>query len=248
MSRTAEAIERLRKLIASGELPPGAKLPREPDLAAQLGLSRSSLREAVSALAHAQVLDVRRGDGTYVTSLEPGRLLEGIGLAVELVRDDTLPEVFEVRRLLEPAATALAAERITSEGLADLRVHLEAMRSAGSAEELLRHDVAFHDCVMATTGNRTLTSVINGLSAPTVRARVWRVSIETDVKTRIMTQHDSIYQALEARDGPLAHAAALLHVAESERDLLRAIAGSRDDDLEHTGGLGEKSGNHGMWR
>ena len=223
MSRTAEAIERLRRLIAGGELPPGARLPREPDLAAQLGLSRSSLREAVTALAHAQVLDVRRGDGTYVTSLEPGLLLEGIGLAVELVRDDTLPEVFEVRRLLEPAATALAAQRITDAGLTELHTHLEAMRTADTAEELLVHDVGFHDCVMAATGNKSLASVIGGLSAPTVRARVWRVSIETDAKPEIIAQHESIYQALAAHDVQLAQAAALVHVAESERGLLRSL-------------------------
>jgi GntR family transcriptional repressor for pyruvate dehydrogenase complex len=223
VSRTAEAIERLRGLIADGTLPPGAKLPREPDLAAQLGLSRSSLREAVTALAHAQVLDVRRGDGTYVTSLEPSLLLEGIGLAVELVRDDTLPEVFEVRRLLEPAATALAARRIGPEDLAALRGHLEAMRTAETAEELLVHDVRFHDQVMASTGNRSLASVIGGLSAPTVRARIWRVNIESGARSEIMSQHESIYQALESHDPLLAQAAALVHVAESERGLLRSL-------------------------
>lgn len=223
MSRTAEAIERLRSLIASGDLPPGSRLPREPDLAAQLGLSRTSMREAVTALAHAQVLDVRRGDGTYVTSLEPSLLLEGIGLAVELVRDDTLPEVFEVRRLLEPPATALAAERITDEGLAELRGHLDAMRAADTAEELLTHDVNFHDCVMAATGNRSLASVIGGLSAPTVRARVWRVTMEEGAKTEILAQHESIYRALESHDAPLAHAAATVHVRESEQGLLRSL-------------------------
>lgn len=223
MSRTAEAIERLRKLIASGELPPGARLPREPDLAAQLGLSRSSLREAVTALAHAQVLDVRRGDGTYVTSLEPGMLLEGIGLAVELVRDDTLPELFEVRKLLEPQATALAAQRVTDDDLAELRAHLAAMRVADTAEDLLVHDMRFHDRVMAATGNKSLISVIGGLTAPTVRARIWRLHMESGAKPEIIAQHESIYQALEAHDAGLAHAAALVHVAESERGLLRSL-------------------------
>jgi len=223
VSRTAEAIERLRKLIASGELAPGAKLPREPDLAAQLGLSRSSLREAVTALAHAQVLDVRRGDGTYVTSLEPGLLLEGIGLAVELVRDDTLPELFEVRRLLEPAATALAAQRVTDDELAALRGHLAAMRASDTAEDLLVHDMRFHEQVAAATGNKSLISVIGGMTAPTVRARIWRLHMESGVKPEVIAQHESIYEALAARDGSLAHAAALVHIAESERGLLRSL-------------------------
>ncbi len=71
--------------------------------------------EAVRVLAHARVLDVRRGDGTYVTSLEPSLLLSGLSFVTDLMQGPTLLEVFEVRRLLEPAATALAAERIGPE-------------------------------------------------------------------------------------------------------------------------------------
>ena len=69
-SVTDDAIERIRDLIVSGEWGPGTRLPREADLAKQLGLSRNSLREAVRALALQRVLAVRQGDGTYV--LEPG--------------------------------------------------------------------------------------------------------------------------------------------------------------------------------
>src|SRR6476660_8809288 len=107
-------------MIQSGELPPGARLPPEPQLAAQIGLSRSGVREAVKVLESARVLDVRRGDGTYVTSLAPRLLLEGLGLAVELLQDDTLLDVVEVRRMLEPVATALAALRMSEEDLNEL--------------------------------------------------------------------------------------------------------------------------------
>lgn len=91
MSLTDKAIEQIRELIRSGALPPGAKLPPEPDLAAQLGLSRNLAREAVKALAVARVLEVRRGDGTYVTSLQPSLLLEGLGGAVELLQGMPAP-------------------------------------------------------------------------------------------------------------------------------------------------------------
>jgi GntR family transcriptional repressor for pyruvate dehydrogenase complex len=70
---TDQAIEKIKVMILSGELSAGDRLPREPDLAAHLGLSRSSLREAVKALSLVNILHVRRGDGTYVTSLEPLR-------------------------------------------------------------------------------------------------------------------------------------------------------------------------------
>lgn len=144
MSLTDGAIRRIRELIRSGELPPGAKLPPEQQLASALGISRNLTREAVKALAVARVLEIRRGDGTYVTSLEPALLLEGLGLAVELLRGETLLELTEIRRMFEPAATALAARRISDGALAEVRGHLDAMTGArDDVESLNRHDAAF---------------------------------------------------------------------------------------------------------
>src|SRR5437764_5143578 len=95
-------------MIVSGELGPGERLPKEADLADRLGLSRNSLREAVKALSLIHVLDVRQGDGTYVTSLEPRLLFDPISFVAEFHRDDTVLEFLQVRRILEPAATAMA--------------------------------------------------------------------------------------------------------------------------------------------
>src|SRR5581483_3398325 len=122
VSVTSEAIEKIKEMILSGELQPGAKLPRESELAERLGVSRSSLREAVRALAALNVIDVRQGDGTYVTRLTPELLLE----------------VFEVRRFLETAATTAAATCISEEGLAALRDCTERMAHAESVEELVQ--------------------------------------------------------------------------------------------------------------
>jgi GntR family transcriptional regulator, transcriptional repressor for pyruvate dehydrogenase complex len=104
-SLTEQAIERIHEFVRSGRFPAGAKLPPENELAQELGISRSPTREAVKALSLARVLEVRRGDGTYVTSLAPSLLLEGLGSAVSLMSGNTIVELTEVRRLLEPAAT-----------------------------------------------------------------------------------------------------------------------------------------------
>src|SRR5713101_6797708 len=122
---THDAIESIRELIASGEWGPGTRLPREADLAAQLGLSRNSLREAVRALSLARVLEVRQGDGTYVSSLEPGELLEPTLSATHLLQDHTVIELFEVRRMLEPSAAALASVRMDDAGRQALKAQLE---------------------------------------------------------------------------------------------------------------------------
>src|SRR6266516_4511521 len=134
---TDEAIERIRQIIMSGEWGPGTRLPRESDLAARLGLSRNSLREAVRALSLLRVLEVRQGDGTYVTSLEPELLLESTRFVSHLLADRTVIELFEVRRMLEPSAAALAAVRISDEGLAELCRQLDLMMAGSTGEDMV---------------------------------------------------------------------------------------------------------------
>ncbi|MFC5908433.1 FadR/GntR family transcriptional regulator [Streptacidiphilus monticola] len=232
MSLTDKAIARIRELIRTGELPPGSKLPPEQKLAADLGLSRNLMREAVKSLVVARVLEIRRGDGTYVTSLQPGLLLEGLGGAVELLEGDSgaLLDLLEVRRLFEPVATALAATRITEDRLAEVKQHLDAMREARNDVELLnRHDAAFHRAVISATGNETLLTLLEGISGRTLRARIWRGMVDGDASGRTLAEHEAIYAALATHDAPLAQAAALLHVSNTEgwlRDHLDSGAGT----------------------
>jgi GntR family transcriptional repressor for pyruvate dehydrogenase complex len=220
---TYDVITRLRGMIQSGELPPGSRLPPEPQLAIQMGVSRSGVREAVKVLESARVLDVRRGDGTYVTSLAPRLLLEGIGFAFELMQGDTLLEVMEVRRMLEPPATGLAATRMTTGQVEALAEVMEQMRvGMDDAEQLLQLDIAFHRMVVQAVGNETLTSLLDGLSGRTARARIWRGIVEGNVAQHTIDEHRAILSALRARDHRLAEAAALVHVNTSE-SWLRAM-------------------------
>jgi GntR family transcriptional regulator, transcriptional repressor for pyruvate dehydrogenase complex len=226
MSLADQAVVRIRQLIQVGELQPGAKLPPEQQLASDLNVSRNLVREAVRALVVARVLEIRRGEGTFVTSLEPALLLEGVGVAVELLRGDTVMEITEIRRLFEPPATALAATRISAEQLAEVRSHLEAMRDAADdVERLNHHDAAFHQTVIAATGNKTLTTLLSGISGQTVRARVWRGLVDDNAADRTLAEHEAIYAALAAGDAPMANAAALLHVTTTERWLHEHLLG-----------------------
>jgi GntR family transcriptional repressor for pyruvate dehydrogenase complex len=214
--RTETAIARIRDLIASGRLAPGSRLPAEHELATQLGLSRNTAREAVRALVTARVLDVRRGDGTYVTSLTPSLLLEGVGPAVELMRDDGVLEVLEVRRYLEPAATSLAATRIGGDGLTSLQEAIQRMRDAADDEQFVAHDASFHATVAEASGNGTLASLLAGLSSRTLRVRVLRAMTGADAVQRTIDQHEGIHAALAAGDPNLAHAMATQHVVTTE--------------------------------
>jgi GntR family transcriptional regulator, transcriptional repressor for pyruvate dehydrogenase complex len=247
VSVTDHAIMKIRDLITSGRINPGDRLPPEQELANLLGISRSSLREAVKALSQAKVLDVRRGDGTYVTSLEPELLMSGLSFVIDLMQDQTLVEIFEVRKLLEPAATALAAQRITEEQIAELRDSLASMRRAHDPEELVVRDIDFHAHIASATGNASLCSILDAISTRAVRARVWRASI-VGLKTMTLSQHELILDALSERDPTLARSAATIHVSESERWLREYLSAprSRKPMLEHQpkgltrGDLGEE--------
>src|ERR1700716_2825539 len=173
-SVTDDAIDKIRERIVSGAWGPGDRRPRESELAAQLGLSRNSLREAVRALSQLRVLEVRQGDGTYVTSLEPALLLESTSFVSHLLVGESAIELFEVRRLLEGAAAALAAARIDSAGKEALRSRLDRMIESATVEELVEADVDFHAVIARATGNTFLTSLLASLSSRTMRARMWR--------------------------------------------------------------------------
>lgn len=223
MSVTTETIEKIKEMILAGDLRPGDKLPPENELAERLGLSRSSLREAVRALAVLNVVEAKQGDGTYITSLTPEVLLDVIGFGIELVNDPSLVEVFQVRRFLETAATAAAAISISDDELASLRDCTARMDRAETVEELVRADEEFHHIIAAATRNSVLVALMDNLSSRTVRARLWRAVTERDAVERTKQWHHAILQGLEARDPQLARAADLMHLAEGESWLRRAL-------------------------
>src|SRR6185369_3411801 len=121
----------------------------------------------------------------------------------------------------------IAALRVSDEDLDELGRILDDMRAAaGDHEKLIRFDTAFHRTVVAATGNETLTSLLDGLSGRTVRARVWRGLIEGNSAHTTIEEHHAIYLALRKRDQLLAQASALLHVNTSESWLRAVLSGS----------------------
>jgi DNA-binding FadR family transcriptional regulator len=222
---TDEAIEKIKAMIVAGDLRPGDRLPREADLAERLGLSRNSLREAVKALSLIRVLDVRQGDGTYVTSLAPQMLLDALNFIVDFHRDDTVLEFFEVRRILEPGATALAAQRMNEDDIDALRKVLDGLREDATIDELVANDLEFHHRIATGSGNTLLCSLIDSLSGPTTRARIWRGLTQAGAVERTREQHAAILDAIATRQADLARSWATVHVAGVEDWLRVALTG-----------------------
>jgi GntR family transcriptional regulator, transcriptional repressor for pyruvate dehydrogenase complex len=213
---TDEAIGKIKEMIISGRVRPGEKLPREADLAAELGLSRNSLREAVKALTLVNVLDVRQGDGTYATSLAPSLLLEALSFIIDFHRDDTVLEFLEVRRILEPAATGLAAVRMSPQEKAELGKILDAVTVESPVDDFVATDLEFHRKIAVGAGNSVLASLVDNMSLPTARARIWRGMTEPRALERTLAEHRAIHRAILSGDADLARSWATVHVAGIE--------------------------------
>lgn len=223
MAVTDEAIDKIKGMLLREELKAGDRLPPEKELAERLGLSRNSLREAVKALELIRVLDVRRGDGTYVTSLDANLLNGAVAFIVELHQDRSVLELFEVRRILEPASGFMAASRISAEELESLRATMEGIDETTGIEELVAHDLDFHRIIGQAAGNEYLGSLVEALSGSTVRARIWRGLTQDHAVARTLAEHQAIADALERGDAELTRALLTVHVSGVEAWLREAM-------------------------
>lgn len=223
MALTDDAIEAIKEMIVAGQLGPGDRLPREADLAERLGLSRNSLREAVKALTLIKVLTVRQGDGTYVTSLDPGMLMDAMGFVVDFHRDDTVLQFLEVRRILEPAATAMAAISMSDDDIAGLATLLDTLPPDPDVDVLVANDLEFHGRIAAGAGNPLMCSLLETLSGRTQRARTWRGLTQDSAVERTLEEHRGIQRALASRDPEAARAWATVHIAGVEDWLRHAL-------------------------
>ena len=218
---TDRAVDDIKQMIVDGLLRPGDRLPREQDLAEQLGLSRATLREAVSALSVMKVIDVRHGDGMFITSLAPEVLLQPLNFVVALHRDDSILHFLQLRSFVEPECTALAARKIGAEDLLRLRSLLdEAERLVATTpvdhEQLMGNDLAFHALVNAASQNPVASAILAATSEVTVGPRVQRSMTEKGAEVFTTADHRAIYEAIVDRDPRRARLCAATHVERTE--------------------------------
>ncbi len=207
---------RLIELIRERRLRAGDRLPPERELAASMGVSRSSLREALRALSMIGVTEMRHGDGTYLSSLEPASLMRSVGLVLEL-SESGMEELFEARKLVEPGLAALAARRIDPAQLPALHRCVEVSeRSVGDHEAFMRTDLELHDLVARAAGNAILSRLIDSIGSLGIASRRTTTAIP-GVEAQTVHDHRAIVEALEARDPDRAYRAMLTHLENVER-------------------------------
>jgi DNA-binding FadR family transcriptional regulator len=226
--------EQLMVMLQDGRLQPGDKLPPERELAAMMQVSRPSLREALRALTIMNILEVRQGVGTFVTSLEPELLVEHLDFVLSL-EDASLHSLFEARRIVEVGIMALAAERITGAELAELQAGLERSEAAiDDAESFMQADQEMHKAVTRAARNPIMSRVIDSISRLLLVSRTRTVEIP-GIRAQTLEDHRAIVAALSARNPQAAQAAMLQHLKnverrlhESERLAQKDVRGSMD--------------------
>ncbi|WP_043830359.1 FadR/GntR family transcriptional regulator [Amycolatopsis nivea] len=189
-----QVIDQLREAVTAGEWPIGHRIPTEPELSAQLGVGRNTVREAVRALAHTGILEVRQGDGTYV------RATSEVSGAIRRLCGTELREVLHVRRLLEVEGARLAATARTEEDLAELRVLLNRRDTdwdEGRLDDFARSDAEFHQVVVRCGHNGLLLELYRGLMEA-ITASV--ASTSDNPEHAEMIRHRELVDAIEARD------------------------------------------------
>lgn len=207
---------RLIDLITEHRLKAGDRLPPERELAATMGVSRSSLREALRALAMLGVAEMRQGDGTYLTALEPATLMRPVGLVLAL-SDSGLEELFEARKLVEPGLAALAAERIGDEEAAELCRLAEASTVVlEDPEAFMWADIELHARIASAAANTVLQRLLDSIAGMGIASRR-RTGRLAPVRAQSAQDHREIAAAIAAHDADAAHAAMLRHLENVER-------------------------------
>jgi DNA-binding FadR family transcriptional regulator len=190
-----QAIEQLRDAVRQGEWPIGQRIPTEPELATQLGVGRNTVREAVRALAHSGLLEVRQGDGTYV------RATSEVSGAVRRLCGDELREVLQVRRTLEVEGARLAAAGRTADELTRLTELLNARDDAERERRLddfVRNDTEFHLSVVNCGHNTLLTELYRGLTEVITASVAATTSEDPDYSGTI--EHRGLLTAIAEQD------------------------------------------------
>jgi GntR family transcriptional repressor for pyruvate dehydrogenase complex len=220
-------VAHLTDSIRGGSLKPGDKLPTESEIMRLLGVSRTVVREAISHLQAAALVETRHGIGTFV--LEPPAPSAPMGLdpATVVTMRDVLA-LLELRISLETEAAGLAAGRRSEDQLAQLRAALDSFEACARAgQETVAPDMAFHLLLAQASGNRYFHDILSHLGTNIIpRARLNSARIAQDDPAqyleRVIQEHEAIYGAIARGDADGARGAMRTHLSNSRERLRRA--------------------------
>ncbi len=220
--RYQEVADQIQRLIASGALHPGDRLPPERELAATFGVGRSSLRDAIRTLETMGIVQSHHGAGTVVRELSTDALV--VPLSSVLVRKrEMVAELLDVRRMIEPALAGRAAKNATRAEIARLE---EILRRQGEkirrGEDTMEEDSAFHYTLALAARNSVVLKVLDVLMDLLRESRARSLQVPGRVE-RSYAGHQRILKAVKRRDSAAAEAAVKKHLREIQEILMRKL-------------------------
>ncbi len=205
-------------LIRERHLGAGDKLPPERELAELMGVSRPTLRESLKALSLLNILEMRQGDGTYVSSLDVSLLIEPFGFFFT-IDYPSLAQLFEVRKAVEVLAAELAAKRAKEGDIETLEACIRrAVENRNDQDIFLQADIELHEKIAEATGNPILARFIISLRVIGKVSRARTVKIPGVVELTVR-DHKRIVEAIKARNISKAKRAMLEHLDHVENAL-----------------------------
>jgi len=210
-ARVRDATRRLQEAITSGRWPINSQIPKEAELAAELGVGRSTIREAVRSLAHLGMLEPAPGRGTFVRSLNPVR-----GVLTDFAAEHSWSDILAVRRGLEVQAAALAASNRDDRGIERLRAAHHLDGGEGDQSGCARSPGPFHAIVVELADNRLLAELYSALMGA-LRAGIRSGEVRNGIgDAQRRAEHEALLAAIAAGN---ATAAAALASAHAHHDL-----------------------------
>lgn len=212
-----QVIEQIQSMIASGDLKKGDKLPSERQLAEQLGVSRTSVREALRALQIIGLIEVRQGDGNFITESFDHCLFEPLSVLF-MLQESRPQEIVDLRRVIEVETATLAAQRITEEEikeLGELINQLKVLSEAQDEKNSVKVDKEFHYKIAQASKNYLLLNFLNVISALMdnfIEDARGMILMNQQNKGLLVEQHENIYKALARRDPKAAAEAMGIHI------------------------------------
>lgn len=214
-----DVVEKIKEMIRRGEFKAGDRLPSERLLSERFEVSRNCLRQAIQALSERKILESRRGDGTYVCSVDEPALIESFSLAIQAQRD-LIREILEFRLLMEPQIASLAAKNITRDELDRLKIIVcDQERRILAGTEDCELDAAFHTELARACGNRIVSRVMNTANGILNESRAGYLWTESRRKASVVG-HLKIIDALESRSPDMAFEAMREHLWSIEQIIL----------------------------
>lgn len=201
-------VNEIKKLIINRKLEVGDKLPNEFELSELFGKSRTSIREAVKILESFGVLEVKRGDGTYVSASADSGMFDALFFKI-ISKGTDLSQLIELRRILEEGIINLAVEHITDQSLERVTDAQKALEDAielnEEIEELVNLDIQFHECLVDIAGNEILKNVyLNMLDIFTPYIHSTYIQQDKGKNYTVSQCHDLMIRALKEKDKNLA--------------------------------------------